>query len=183
MISALLISVLFALQGFCFPFDMFQRLALPQLGKTIIADVLPRQDAAVDPPARDSPSTRETFTCTDVSSFHFLSAGRVLIASKGPGPDRLDCPDAIAVWSTLADEHGHINIEADRCRTVTKKCCTTIVCAPKEAISILPEEVTGRMWLPLTMKCVSGGRGGSWQDGQGNLQVKMERPTSGQCSA
>lgn len=85
-------------------------------------------------------------------------------------------------WDMLADKKRLLNIYAGQCWAASKGCCQTVVCAPSsEDLHIRQDEATGRMWSPLTIKCVSGGRGGLWVDKGWKLYVQMVRPAWDQC--
>ncbi|KAF4460327.1 Apc13 domain-containing [Fusarium albosuccineum] len=93
-----------------------------------------------------------------------------------PGPDRLDCPVAMAGWTDLDDDDGNINIGYLRCRSVTYGDCRTVACAPQEELNIALDQITGRMWNPVSARCVFGGTGGIWQNDGSKLVIEMGSP-------
>ncbi|RSL67287.1 hypothetical protein CEP53_003093 [Fusarium sp. AF-6] len=93
-----------------------------------------------------------------------------------PGPDRLDCPAAISAWTELTDDTGNIAIKGGRCRSATKGACRATACAPGQDIGVALDEVTGRMWNPVSMRCVLGGTGGIWQNEGSTLVIELDRP-------
>ncbi|KAH7177415.1 hypothetical protein DER46DRAFT_122378 [Fusarium sp. MPI-SDFR-AT-0072] len=105
------------------------------------------------PPSDDTP---ETLACT-----------------TEPGPDRLACPVAIAAWSIFTDAEQHINIPAGQCLSATEGTCRTVACAPRGDVGVESDEITGRMWNPVSTKCVFGGVGGIWQDDGSTLVIEM----------
>ncbi|EXL82556.1 hypothetical protein FOPG_04398 [Fusarium oxysporum f. sp. conglutinans race 2 54008] len=105
------------------------------------------------PPSDDTP---ETLACT-----------------TEPGPDRLACPVAIAAWSNLADAEQYIYIPFDQCLSATEGTCRTVACAPTGNLTIKSDEITGRMWNPVSTKCVFGGVGGIWQNDGSTLVIEM----------
>ncbi|KAI8657766.1 hypothetical protein NCS57_01155800 [Fusarium keratoplasticum] len=99
-----------------------------------------------------------------------------LACTKKPGPDRLDCPAAISAWTELTDDARNIAIEGGRCRSATKGTCRATACAPGQDISVGLDEVMGRMWNPVSMRCVLGGTGGIWQNEGSTLVIELGRP-------
>ncbi|UPK95021.1 hypothetical protein LCI18_005956 [Fusarium solani-melongenae] len=99
-----------------------------------------------------------------------------LACTEKPGPDRLDCPATISAWTELTDDTGNIAIEGGRCRSATKGACRATVCAPGQDISVGLDEVMGRMWNPVSMRCVLGGTGGIWQNEGSTLVIELDRP-------
>ncbi|KAF4977270.1 hypothetical protein FZEAL_6158 [Fusarium zealandicum] len=118
---------------------------------------------------------------TGIDPLHYLEIpakeDKIACTTK-PGPDRLDCPAAIAAWSDLVDDTSHISIKPGQCRSATKGNCRTVVCCPTEnsGISVLPEEIQGRMWNPLSTKCVFGGKGGIWQMRSSVMVIEIGHP-------
>ncbi|QPG96435.1 hypothetical protein C2857_004186 [Epichloe festucae Fl1] len=95
---------------------------------------------------------------------------------KGRGPNPLDCPATMTEIAALA-KGGFIDVAAESCVSISKACCEVLVCAPSgEKVHVKSEEVMGRMWSPLAIKCVSGGRGGLWHDKDIKLYIQMSRP-------
>ncbi|POR33742.1 Uncharacterized protein TPAR_08989 [Tolypocladium paradoxum] len=142
-------------------------------------------ETGVDPfdylPSSDSHA--ETLACTKAGlSPSAASVSFTNIWLQGDGPGRLDCPHAMQGWDELVDKQGFLNIDAGQCWASSKGCCQTVVCAPSsDELRIRLGEATGRMWMPLTTKCVSGGRGGLWVDKGWKLYVQLVRPASDQC--
>ncbi|KAF4948087.1 hypothetical protein FGADI_9874 [Fusarium gaditjirri] len=121
------------------------------------------------PPSDDTP---ETLACTTARP-PISNIRTSLTMTKEPGPDRLACPVAIAAWSNLADAGQYIYIASDQCLSVTEGTCRTVVCAPTEDLTIISDEITGRMWNPVSTKCVFGGVGGIWQDEGSGFVIEM----------
>lgn len=90
-----------------------------------------------------------------------------------PGPDRIACPVAIAAWSNFTDAEQHISIPAGQCLSATEETCRTVACAPRGNVTVQSDEITGRMWNPLSTKCVFGGVGGIWQNDGSTLVIEM----------
>ncbi|KAF5690232.1 hypothetical protein FCIRC_985 [Fusarium circinatum] len=90
-----------------------------------------------------------------------------------PGPDRLACPVAIAAWSNFTDAEQHISISAGQCLSATEGTCRTVACAPIGDVTVDSDEITGRMWNPVSTKCVFGGVGGIWQNEGSTLVIEM----------
>ncbi|KPM36786.1 hypothetical protein AK830_g9780 [Neonectria ditissima] len=109
----------------------------------------------IESPAQGLP---ESFSCT-----------------KGEGPERLDCPAAISAWEgQVEDDHIHVN--AGQCISATDGECRTVLCAPLGHLRIHIEEIIGRMWNPLSMRCVLGGYGGILQSEDSAFVIEMGRP-------
>ncbi|RKK25489.1 hypothetical protein BFJ70_g9447 [Fusarium oxysporum] len=104
-----------------------------------------------------------------------LSHGKEIMQRRHdePGPDRLACPVAIAAWSNLADAEQYIYIPFDQCLSATEGTCRTVACAPTGNLTIKSDEITGRMWNPVSTKCVFGGVGGIWQNDGSTLVIEM----------
>ncbi|KAF5625840.1 uncharacterized protein FTJAE_9823 [Fusarium tjaetaba] len=90
-----------------------------------------------------------------------------------PGPDRLACPVAIAAWSNFTDAEQRISIPAGQCLSATEGTCRTVACAPRGDVTVASGEITGRMWNPVSTKCVFGGVGGIWQNDGSTLVIEM----------
>ncbi|CVK87431.1 uncharacterized protein FMAN_05564 [Fusarium mangiferae] len=90
-----------------------------------------------------------------------------------PGPDRIACPVSIAAWSNFTDAEQHISIPAGQCLSATEGTCRTVTCAPRRNVTIVSDEITGRMWNPVSTKCVFGGVGGIWQNDGSTLVIEM----------
>ncbi|KAF5533212.1 hypothetical protein FNAPI_12742 [Fusarium napiforme] len=90
-----------------------------------------------------------------------------------PGPDRLVCPVAIAAWSNFTDAEQRISIPAGQCLSATEETCRTVACAPRGNVTVASGEITGRMWNPVSTKCVFGGVGGIWQNDGSTLVIEM----------
>ena len=134
----------------------------------------------VKAPSPCSPSPPQAHTTKSAQSKKLTSPN----LPQEPGPSRTGCPQAISYWDSVVDEHGNVTLAGGQCRSVSQDCCQTVVCAPGEAdLNVAPDEVTGRMWNPLTIKCVLGGSGGMWQSAGGSLFVQMEQPLGEQCTS
>ncbi|CCT66949.1 uncharacterized protein FFB20_08193 [Fusarium fujikuroi] len=90
-----------------------------------------------------------------------------------PGPDRIACPVAIAAWSNFTDAEQHISIPGGQCLSTTEETCRTVACAPRGNVTVQSDEITGRMWNPVSTKCVFGGVGGIWQNDGSTLVIEM----------
>ncbi|KAF7551495.1 hypothetical protein G7Z17_g4991 [Cylindrodendrum hubeiense] len=102
----------------------------------------------------------ETFECT-----------------PGPGPNRLSCPSAISAWDNLAED-SYLHVNESECISATKDLCRTVVCAPLGDLKIHIEEIVGRMWDPLSIRCVLGGTGGILQSDDSTFVLEMGKPKS-----
>ncbi|TWU73411.1 hypothetical protein ED733_003653 [Metarhizium rileyi] len=103
---------------------------------------------------------------------------------EGAGPNAEDCPHTIEEWTHTVDGKGEVSIDKRSCTSVTKACCQAVVCAPSNnSVHLGTGDVTGRMWSPLTIRCILQGRGGVWIDGVGSLYIQMLRPRNDRCLA
>lgn len=94
----------------------------------------------------------------------------------------MTCPSVQGIWrSTVADEEGYVEMKGGECRSVSRDCCQTVVCAPGEGWRVKSVDLTARMWNPLTMTCVLNGEGGIWMEDGGETVVAMVRPAGEQC--
>ncbi|CVL09331.1 uncharacterized protein FMAN_15495 [Fusarium mangiferae] len=99
-----------------------------------------------------------------------------LACIENPGPNRLDCPSAIAAWSGFTDDDGNVTIDAGTCRSTTYGNCQAVVCAPKARVVAPLEQMRGPMWTHITARCVSGGAGGVWFNEDLEMMIELRRP-------
>ncbi|KAH7008536.1 hypothetical protein EDB80DRAFT_438827 [Ilyonectria destructans] len=157
--------LLLATQGLCNPIGAYRH---PRMGGWDSAPIITNfswqefaANTGVDPKAyitTPGKGIEENFTCT-----------------KQTGPDRIDCPGAISAWTELTED-SHLKIKAGQCIAATNNLCRTAVCAPRGPLNIHIDQIIGRMWNPLSMKCVLGGRGGILQSKDSAFIIEMGTP-------
>ncbi|KAI5461563.1 hypothetical protein BGZ63DRAFT_386088 [Mariannaea sp. PMI_226] len=110
----------------------------------------------LSPPAKGVPVT---YTCT-----------------KKPGPEPNFCSDAFTAWDKQADSQDMIHVDAGQCAAITQGTCEVVVCAPLGALSIKVDEVVGRMWNPMLIKCIMGGASAIYQSQDSTFVIGIARP-------
>ncbi|KAH6893148.1 hypothetical protein B0T10DRAFT_604399 [Thelonectria olida] len=93
-----------------------------------------------------------------------------------PGPNPVDCSDAFSDWDRQADSNDLLHFDAGDCASLTEGTCEVVVCAPLGALSINKAEIVGRMWNPLSIKCIMGGTGAIYQSDDSEFVVGIARP-------
>ncbi|KAH7152034.1 hypothetical protein B0J13DRAFT_547484 [Dactylonectria estremocensis] len=88
-------------------------------------------------------------------------------------PKRLDCAGAISAWDDMANNNSYVHVEDGQCITAENKRCRTAVCAPWGDLKVHVNEIVGRMWNPLMMKCVLGGKGGILSGGDLDFVIEV----------